>query len=95
MRIKAEGDLPAAKKLIDLYGLKVDVKLRDEVQERVRHLGLAAYTGFVMPKLEPVSDPMANIIDVKVSYPMDIAKQMLEWSAFTRPFRERDLEKGM
>lgn len=95
MRIKAEGDLPAGKRLIDRYGLRVNTELRDEVQDRVLHLGLAAYTGFVMPKLEPVSDPTAKIVDVKMSYPLDLAKQMLEWSAFTKPFRTGDQRKGM
>ncbi len=88
MRIKAEGDLQAAKSLVDAYGLKVDTKLRDEIQERVRSLNLPAYTGFVMPRLEPVNDPTAQIVDVKVSYPLDLATQMLEYSAFTKPFRE-------
>lgn len=89
MRMKAEGDLAAAKTLIDTYGLKVDVKLRDEVQERVKDLNLAPYTGFVMPKLEPVNDPTAKIVDVKVIYPLDLATQMLEYSAFTKPFRTK------
>ncbi len=84
MRIKAEGDLKAAKELIDKYGLKVDTKLRDEVQERVKKLDAPSYTGFVMPKLEPVMDPEANIVDVKVTYPLDLATQMLEYSAFTK-----------
>jgi dipeptidyl-peptidase-3 len=84
MRIKAEGDLKAAKELIDTYGLKVDIALRDEVQERVKKLDLPSYTGFVQPKLEPVLDPEAKIADVKVSYPLDLATQMLEYSAFTR-----------
>lgn len=84
MRIKAEGDLKAAKQLVDTYGLKVDVALRDEVQERVKKLDLPSYTGFVQPKLEPVLDPEAKVVDVKVSYPLDLATQMLEYSAFTR-----------
>lgn len=88
MRIKAEGDFAAAKALIDTYGLKVDVALRDEVQARVKDLNLPSYTGFVMPKLEPVNDPTAKIIDVKVTYPLDFATQMLEYSAFTKPFRK-------
>jgi dipeptidyl-peptidase III len=80
MRIKAEGDLTAAKKLVDAYGLKVNARLRDEVQARVQHLNLPAYTAFVMPKLEPVLDPEAHIVDVRVTYPPDLATQMLEWS---------------
>jgi len=87
MRIKAEGDLPAAKALIDTYGLRVDVKLRDEIQTRVKHLNLPSYTAFVMPRLEPVLDPTAKIVDIKVTYPLDLATQMLEYSAFTKGLR--------
>lgn len=88
MRIKAEGDLKAAKELIDKYGLKVDIKLRDEVQERVKKLDAPAYAGMVMPKLEPMLDPEAKIVDVKVTYPCDLATQMLEYSAFTKQAKE-------
>jgi dipeptidyl-peptidase-3 len=84
MRIKAEGDFKAAKELVDTYGLKVDVALRDEVQERVRSLDAPAYTGFVEPVLTPVMDPEGKIVDVKVSYPLSLADQMLSWSAATR-----------
>jgi dipeptidyl-peptidase III len=84
MRIKAEGDLPAARRLIDKYGLKVDTKLRDEVQERVEKLDVAAYNGYVMPKLEVINGPDGQPSDVKVTYPQDLAKQMLEYSEFTR-----------
>jgi len=88
MRIKAEGDLGAARALIDKYGLRVDPKLRDEVQERVKKLDIASYTGFVMPQLEPVRDAQGKIVDVKVTYPMDLAKQMIEYSDFTRAERD-------
>ncbi len=84
MRIKAEGDLKAAKELVDSYGLKVDIALRDEVQERVKKLDLPAYTGFVQPRLEPVWNSEGRVVDVKVSYPLDLATQMLEYSSFTR-----------
>lgn len=87
MRIKAEGDLDAAKNLVDTYALKIDTALRDEVQARVKDLNLPKYTGFVMPKLEPVNDPTAKIVDVTVRYPLDLAAQMLEWSAFTKGMR--------
>ncbi|MDI6804219.1 MAG: peptidase M49 [Bacteroidota bacterium] len=84
MRIKAEGDFDAAKQLIDKYGFKVNTELRDEVQRRAELLDLPLYTGFVMPKLEPVLDPEAKIIDVQISYPLDLTTQMLEYSAFTK-----------
>ncbi len=89
MRIKAEGDFDAAKHLIDKYGLKVNIELRDEVQRRAELLDLPLYTGFVMPKLEPVLDPEAKIVDVKVSYPLDLTTQMLEYSAFTNNRRSK------
>jgi len=88
MRIKAEGDLGAAKALIDKYGLRVDTKLRDEVQARVKKLDIPSYIGFVMPRLEPVTDSDGRITDVKVSYPLDLATQMLEYSRFTEAEKE-------
>ena len=54
-RIKSEGDYAAAKKLFDTYGIHFDPKLRDEVVARVDKLNLPSYTGFVMPKLTPVT----------------------------------------
>ncbi len=89
MRVKAEGDLAAAKKLVNTYGLKFDPKLRDEVMERVKQLDVAAYTGFVMPKLVPVTDASGAITDVQVEYPLDLARQMLEYSAFTKSERKK------
>jgi dipeptidyl-peptidase-3 len=58
------------------------------VVARVDHLRLPSYTGFVMPKLEAATDPSGAITDVAISYPLDFASQMLEYSAATRPFRQ-------
>jgi dipeptidyl-peptidase-3 len=58
--------------------------VRDEVLARVAKVNLPSYTGFVMPRLEPVAGPDGAIADVKVSYPMDLETQMLEYSAFGR-----------
>jgi dipeptidyl-peptidase-3 len=88
-RIKSEGDLSAAKLLIDTYGFKIDTALRDEVLQRMEKLDRAVYTGFVMPKLVPVKDTKGNITDVKTAYPLDLAKQMLEYSAFTMSEKEK------
>jgi dipeptidyl-peptidase-3 len=89
MRIKAEGDLPAAKALVDRYGLRVDPRLRDEVQERVKKLDVAAYNGYIMPKLELIAGADGRPQDVKVSYRLDLASQMLEYSRFTRSEKQR------
>ena len=83
-RIKSEGDAAAAAKLFDAYGIHFDPKLRDEVLTRVDALKLPAYTGFVMPKLTPVTDANGTITDVKISYPQDLTTQMLEYSSLTR-----------
>ncbi|HEV8345499.1 MAG TPA: hypothetical protein VGQ16_02930 [Vicinamibacterales bacterium] len=86
-RIKAEGDYPAARQLFETYGVHFDPKLRDEVVARVEKLQLPSYTGFVMPKIEPVNSASGAITDVTISYPLDLTKQMLEYSALTRELR--------
>ena len=83
-RIKAEGDYAAAKKLFDTHGVHFDPKLRDEVVARVDALNLPSYGGFVMPKLTPVTGADGTITDVKISYPMDLTAQMLEYSGAKR-----------
>jgi dipeptidyl-peptidase-3 len=79
-RIKSEGDYEAAKQLFETYGVHFDPEMRDEVVARVEHLKLPSYTGFVMPKLEPVRDAAGAIVDVTISYPCDLTAQMLEYS---------------
>jgi dipeptidyl-peptidase-3 len=86
-RIKGEGDYAAAKELFDAYGVHFDPALRDEVVARVDRLQLPSYTGFVMPKLEAITDDSGEITDVAISYPLDLSAQMLEYSAATRHLR--------
>ncbi len=87
-RIKSEGDYAAAKELFETYGVHFDPDMRDEVVARVDHLKLPSYTGFVMPKLEPIHDHAGEITDVRISYPCDLTAQMLEYSglADARPY---------
>ncbi len=79
-RIKSEGDYDAARNLFDTYGIHFDAELRDEVVRRVDRLNLPSYTGFVQPMLEAVRDSDGHIIDVRISYPCDLERQMLEFS---------------
>jgi dipeptidyl-peptidase-3 len=79
-RIKSTGDYKAAKALFDVHGIHFDAALRDQVVARVDALKLPSYSGFVMPKLTPVTDAAGAITDVKVSYPLDLTAQMLEYS---------------
>jgi dipeptidyl-peptidase-3 len=86
-RIKAQGDYDAARRLFETYGVHFDPKLRDEVVARVDKLNLPSYSGFVMPRLEAVKNATGEITDVTISYPLDLTKQMLEYSAATRSLR--------
>jgi dipeptidyl-peptidase III len=88
-RIKGEGDYDAARALVESYGVHFDPSLRDEVVARVERLRLPSYTGFVMPRLTAVHDEVGAIADVEISYPLDLATQMLEYSAATRHLRAR------
>ena len=79
-RIKAEGDYEAAKALFETYGVHFDPALRDEVVARVDRLHMPSYTGFVQPRLEAERNDRGEITDVHISYPLDLTKQMLEYS---------------
>jgi dipeptidyl-peptidase-3 len=79
-RIKGEGDYPAAQALFDTYGIHFDPRLRDEVVARVDALRLPSYTAFVMPRLEARRGADGTIVDVEISYPLDLEAQMLEFS---------------
>jgi hypothetical protein len=41
-----------------------------------------------MPKLEAVTGASGTVTSVTISYPHDLTRQMLEYSAATRPFRQ-------
>lgn len=77
-RIKSEGDYNAGKNLVENYGVKVDQDLHKEVIARYTKLNIAPYAGFIQPKLVPVMEGK-KIIDVKIEYPEDFTKQMLEY----------------
>ncbi|MGI9265125.1 MAG: dipeptidyl-peptidase 3 family protein [Gammaproteobacteria bacterium] len=77
-RIKSEGDYVAGRDLIETYGVKVDRELHDEVLARVAPLKIAPYTGFMQPRLTPV-EREGEIVDVRVEYPDDFVRQMLEF----------------
>jgi dipeptidyl-peptidase-3 len=86
-RIKSEGDYAAARQLFETYGIHFDPALRDQIVGRVDRLNLPSYTGMVMPKLEATTGASGEISDVKISYPHNLAEQMLEYSAATRSLR--------
>lgn len=81
--IKAEGDYQAARRLVETYGTRFDPALRDEVVARAARHNLPSATAFVQPDLEPVYGPDGSIVDVRVSYPLDLQAQMLAYSSIS------------
>jgi dipeptidyl-peptidase III len=79
-RIKSEGDYEAAKSFFEAYGVHFNPALRDEIVSRVDRLNLPSYTGFIQPRLEAVVGPDGEVADVRISYPLDLEAQMLEYS---------------
>ena len=84
-RIKSEGDFAGAKKLFDAHGIYFEPALRDQIVKRAAALNPPTYTGFVMPKLTPVTGPNGAIMDVRITYPKDFTQQMLEYSGRRKP----------
>ena len=82
-RTKSEGDLAAAKALVERYAVKVDAHLLNEVHERYASLHIAPYKGFINPVLEPVYGKGSErkvIVDIKVTYTESYEQQMLRYS---------------
>jgi len=77
-RIKSEGDYKAGEAMVENYGVKIDPELHKELLERYAKLNRAVFGGFMNPELVPVIEN-DQIIDVKVEYPDDYTKQMIEY----------------
>ena len=78
-RITSTGDFAAAQKLVETYGVKVDPEVHAQVLARTEKLNIAPYSGFVNPKLVPVTNGDGQITDVKVEYTGNFVDQMLEY----------------
>lgn len=79
-RIKSEGDLQAARQMVERYGVQIDAKLHQEVLERYSKLHLAPYKGFITPRYTPVCDSEGRITDVHIDYLETYDEQMLRYS---------------
>ncbi|WP_419545017.1 dipeptidyl-peptidase 3 family protein [Odoribacter laneus] len=77
-RIKSEGDYPAARDLIETYGVKVEEELHREVLERYRKLNVPPYAGFINPAYTLVKAG-GEITDVRIHYPDNFLEQMLKY----------------
>lgn len=85
MRIKAEGDYPAARALMDRYAVKFDPKLRDEVKARYAKLKLPDYWAGVYPRLDAKLDERGEPVEVVLSRPRDVVAQHLGWASMFAP----------
>lgn len=79
-RIKSEGDLQAARQMVERYGVKIDATLHQEVLERYSKLHLAPYKGFINPRYTPIYDQEGHITDVHIDYLETYDEQMLRYS---------------
>ena len=79
-RIKSEGDLQAARQMVEQYGVKIDATLHQEVLERYSKLHLAPYKGFINPRYTPIYDQEGHITDVHIDYLETYDEQMLRYS---------------
>jgi dipeptidyl-peptidase-3 len=80
MRIKAEGDYPAIKALVDKYGVHFDPKVRGQVVARYAALNLPTYWCGVYPELQATFDGKGAVTKVDMTYPRDFVKQHLNWA---------------
>lgn len=81
MRIKAEGDYAAIKALIDKYGVHFDPAVRDQVVARYQKLDLPTYWAGINPEIKANFDAQGKVSKVEISYPRDVVKQQLGYSA--------------
>ncbi len=79
-RIKSEGDLQAARQMVEQYGVQIDATLHQEVLERYSKLNLAPYKGFINPRYTPIYDQEGHITDVHIDYLETYDEQMLRYS---------------
>jgi dipeptidyl-peptidase III len=81
MRIKAEGDYAAIKKLVDKYAVHFDPALRDEVVARFAKLDLPVNWAGINSRLTARFDATGALQSVQIDYPQDIASQYLSYAA--------------
>jgi dipeptidyl-peptidase-3 len=75
MRIKAEGDYDAIKKLVDTYGVRFDPTLRDQIVARYKALRMPTYWAGIN------ADVAMESGSASISYPRDPVRQYLLYGA--------------
>jgi dipeptidyl-peptidase-3 len=85
MRIKAEGDYPAVKALVDRYGVHFKPALRDEVVARYKRLDLPTYWAGINSELAADAAHDGKLTKVDIRYPRDVVHQYLSYAAMYNP----------
>jgi dipeptidyl-peptidase-3 len=65
-RIKSEGDYESAKLLIDNYATNINYAIHKETLDRYNNIDYSAFTGFIVPIIEPVFESN-TIVDFNIS----------------------------
>jgi dipeptidyl-peptidase-3 len=81
MRIKAEGDYPRIKALVDQYAVHFDPALRDQVVARYLKLGLPTYWAGINSRLSAQFGPHGKIRAVDLRYPHSVEQQYLYYAS--------------
>lgn len=89
-RVKSEGDYPAARSLVETYGVQIDPQLHREVLARYAKLGLSPYKGFINPVYTLVRDGGGTVTDVAVRYDEGYDAQMLRYSRDYSPLPDEN-----
>ena len=79
-RIKSEGDYQAGMKLVENYGVNVDLNTHTQVLERTQPLDKAPYGGFVNPVFVPLINDQGDIIDIKIENTQNFEQQMMYYA---------------
>ena len=77
--IKSTGNFTEAMNLVENFGVKVNTEIHNEVLKRAKELDVAAFRGFIQPKLTPIMNG-DKIIDLKIDYTESFINQMLRYS---------------
>lgn len=78
-RIKSEGDIEAAKNIIEKYAIKIDQVLHEKVIAMYNTLNISPYKGFINPRYS-LQMKDYEIVDVIATYEEGYLEQMMRYS---------------
>ena len=67
-------------KLVENYGVNVDLNTHTQVLERTQPLDKAPYSGFVNPVFVPIVNNQGDIMDIKIENTQNFEQQMMYYA---------------